>query len=133
MALKVGKSRQYVTRRLQLLKLEPKRKDSFYQGHMNVAVALRLARLQPANQPAAFKYFQGGGQSTTGFTATVRDVDEWIKREVFLNLDSAAFKKDDATLYPEAGPCTTCPKRNRGFPSAIPRLAAEAVQHVYVM
>jgi len=122
-ALKVGKSRQYVTGRLQLLKLEPKLKDSFYQGHMNVAVALRLARLQPANQLAAFKYFQGNGHSSTEFTATVRDVDEWIKREVFLNLDSAAFKKDDATLYPEAGPCTTCPKRTGASPLLFPDLA----------
>jgi ParB family transcriptional regulator, chromosome partitioning protein len=121
-ALKVGKSRQYVHGRLQLLKLEAKLKDSFYEGHMNVAVALRLARLQPANQLAAFKYFQGNGQSGTEFTATVRDVDEWIKREVFLNLDSAAFKKDDASLYPEAGPCTTCPKRTGASPLLFPDL-----------
>ncbi|HEY6271053.1 MAG TPA: hypothetical protein VIX19_03555 [Terriglobales bacterium] len=58
-ALKVGKSRQYVTGRLQLLKLEPKLKDAFYQGQMNVAVALRLTRLQPANQLAAFQVFPG--------------------------------------------------------------------------
>lgn len=121
-ALKIGKSRQYVAGRLQLLKLEPKLKDSFYQGQMNVAVALRLARLQPANQLAAFKYFQGNGHSSTEFTATVRDVDEWIKREVFLNLDSAAFKKDDATLYPEAGPCTTCAKRTGASPLLFPDL-----------
>lgn len=121
-ALKVGKSRQYVTGRLQLLKLEPKLKDSFYRGQINVAVALRLARLQPANQLAAFKYFQGNGHCSTEFTATVRDVDEWIKREVFLNLDSAAFTKDDATLYPEAGPCTTCPKRTGASPLLFPDL-----------
>ena len=122
-SVKVGKSRQYIYGRLQLLKLEPKLKDSFYQGQMNVAVALRLARLQPANQLAAFKYFQGNGHSTTEFTATVRDVDEWIEREVFLNLDSAAFKKDDATLYPEAGPCTACPKRTGASPLLFPDLA----------
>jgi hypothetical protein len=52
----------------------------------------------------------------------VRDVDEWIKREVFPNVDSAAFKKDDATLYPEAGPCTTCPKRTGASPLLFPDL-----------
>lgn len=46
-ALKVGKSRQYAHGRLQLLKLEPKLKDSFYQGHINVAVALRLVDCSP--------------------------------------------------------------------------------------
>jgi hypothetical protein len=38
------------------------------------------------------------------------------------NLDSAAFKKDDATLYPEAGPCTTCPKRTGASPLLFPDL-----------
>jgi len=129
-SVKVGKSRQYVYGRLQLLKLDPKIKDSFYQSQMNVAVALRLARLQPGDQLAAFRLFQGNGRCGTEFTATVRDVDEWIKREVFLNLDSAAFKKDDATLYPEAGPCTTCPKRTGGFAAALPRSATESIKSV---
>jgi ParB family transcriptional regulator, chromosome partitioning protein len=120
-AEKVGKSRQYVYGRLQLLKLDQKLKDSFYRSHMNVAVALRLARLQPKDQVEAFKYFRRDGRDGQ-FAATIRDVDEWIKREVFLNLDSAAFKKDDPTLYPEAGPCTTCPKRTGASPFLFPDL-----------
>ena len=38
-------------------------------------------------------------------------MQEWIERNILLELDSAPFPKDDADLVPEAGACLTCPKR----------------------
>jgi len=49
-------------------------------------------------------------------------VDNWIGENVFCNLDKTAFPKDDANLYPEAGPCTSCLKRAGASPLLFPEL-----------
>jgi ParB family chromosome partitioning protein len=117
---KVSKAKAYVYGRLQLLKLADALKALFYKGQMNVSVASRIARLQEKDQVACAKHF---GRDEDGiFRASIRDVDHWIESNVLLNLDSASFKKDDATLYPEAGPCTACPKRTGASPLLFPDL-----------
>jgi ParB family transcriptional regulator, chromosome partitioning protein len=44
----------------------------------------------------------------------VRHLQQWIERNVLLELASAPFSKDDVALLPEAGACVDCPKRT-GF------------------
>src|ERR1039458_6731612 len=41
----------------------------------------------------------------------VRHLQQWIEHNILLELASAPFSKEDATLVPEAGACLDCPKR----------------------
>lgn len=113
-AERAGKSKTYVYGRLALLSLDQKVQDLFYRGRLNVSAALRLARLQAKDQRAAMERFEGDE------TVSVRELDEWIRHNVFLDLHSAPFKKDDASLLPEAGPCTNCSKQTGNSPMLFP-------------
>ena len=42
----------------------------------------------------------------------VAALGSWIRQNLLLDIHAAPWKKDDATLVPAAGPCTTCQKRS---------------------
>ncbi|HEV2417294.1 MAG TPA: ParB/RepB/Spo0J family partition protein [Terriglobia bacterium] len=114
LAERVNKSVGYIYRRLQLLKLDPKLKQLFMDGHMTVAHALILARLEPRDQGEVLSQLnQAGKKGVFEFPSAAR-LQTWVEENVYLSLQGAPFKKDDAALLPEAGACTACPKRT-GF------------------
>jgi ParB family chromosome partitioning protein len=47
---------------------------------------------------------------------TVRQLRDWIEREIDLDLKNAPFDINDADLLPAAGACSTCPKRTGNNP-----------------
>lgn len=53
---------------------------------------------------------------------SVARLQQWVETEIYLDLNGAPFSKDDATLAPEARPCTTCPKRTGFNPSLFPEV-----------
>lgn len=79
---------------------------------------LEIARLQPGDQEKALLECFPGHRST-GSTLkdrkaealTVRQLRQWIEREIHLDLKNAPFDTEDANLLPAAGACSTCPKR----------------------
>lgn len=131
-AQRVGKDLAYVVQRLQLLKLELLAKELYASGHIELAHAITLAKLTPADQLRAVKNMMGWNQlpaKTDWLTAMqsaikrhqgvdyrlIRDtpatLDKWVRDNVFLILKQAPWDLKDAALLPEAGACTDCPKR----------------------
>lgn len=104
---KIGKSESYVYDRLKLLELAPVARKGFLEGKMTASHAVLIARLQPKDQSEllneAFPPYDDSMPS-------VRSIKRRIDLDFLRKLSAAPWKKDDATLYPKAGPCTTCPK-----------------------
>jgi len=113
-AQEVGKSPSYVYQRLKLRDLAPAARENLVEGKLTAGHAILLARLQPEHQEQALKEFARDWRD--GHEVGVRELDTWIHRTLFRELSRAGFKKDDAELLPEAGPCTTCPKRTGNQP-----------------
>lgn len=117
---KLGKSVAHIYRRLQLLTLDPKLKQYFLDGKMTAAHALILARLQPRDQKEVLSQLNQAAKNRAVDFPSVARLQEWVESEIFLDLNGAPFSKDDASLLPQAGPCTTCPKRTGFNPSLFP-------------
>jgi ParB family chromosome partitioning protein len=110
-AAKIGKSPSYVYQRLKLGELTARAKKAFIEGEISAGHAILIARLAPKDQEGALE------ACVDSFRAlSVHELGDWIKSEFHLELDSAPWKKDDATLVAAAGACTTCPKRSGAMP-----------------
>src|ERR1700735_797470 len=79
--------------------------------------SLEPRKLQPEQQqealPSCFQEHYASGKPKR-ILLPVRHLQQWIERNILLELASAPFSKEDATLLPEAGACVDCPKRT-GF------------------
>lgn len=121
-AERVGRSPSHIFRRLQLLKLDPKLKEFFLDGRMTTAHALILSRLQPRDQKEVVSQLNQAAKKGTVELPSVARLQDWVEREIYLDLNGAPFSKEDSNLLPEAGPCTTCPKRTGFNPSLFPEV-----------
>ncbi len=114
-ARKVGKSGSYIYQRLKLADLTPTLKKDFLAGEISPGHAILLARLEPSEQDALWKHGLFERRWNAGQTEdqpiTVRALGKLIAEQIHRSLAAAPWKKDDATLLPKAGPCTTCPHR----------------------
>lgn len=110
-AKEIGRSPGYVYQRLKLGELIPEAKASFIEGKIHVGHAIQIARLNEFDQEEALKNL-----FKWGTLQSIKDFREWITQNIFSNLSTAAFPKDDADLVPNAGPCTTCAKRTGNNP-----------------
>ena len=110
---KCGKSPVYVLGRLRLMELAPEVAEAFAKDEIGVGHALLLAKLQPEHQREALNacYQEQYGGKAKRMLLPVRHLQQWIERNIFLELESAPFSKEDAGLVPEAGSCIECPKR----------------------
>ncbi len=118
----VGKSVSHAHRRLQLLKLDPKLKQYFLDGQMTAAHALILALLQPHDQTEVVNELNQAAKKRAIEFPSVARLQQWVEDNIYLDLNGAPFSKDDPTLLPEAGPCTTCPKRTGFNPMLFPEV-----------
>ena len=125
----VGRSEKYVTGRLRLLQLTPDARQAFYGGKLTFIHAFEIARLQPNDQRRALQECFPNHRSTATIlkdkkveAATVRELREWIEREIHLDLTNAPFDTQDETLLPSAGSCTRCPKRTGNNPLLFPEV-----------
>ncbi|MDB5268028.1 MAG: ParB family protein [Hymenobacter sp.] len=111
-ALKVGKPVKFVLQRAKLVALSAFWMELLRNNGLALAAAHELARLPHESQLLIER--EGvrilGNQPTYNFGAVW--IRSTIKDKVLRELGTAAFPKDDAELYPLAGPCTTCPKRS---------------------
>jgi ParB family chromosome partitioning protein len=128
-AAKIGKTSKYVVGRLKLVDLIPTVQTAFYEGRLTVAHALEVARLQPRDQERALAECFPGHRSVKAIlkdkkaeAASVRELREWIEREIHLDLKNAPFDVGDARLLLTAGPCTACPKRTGNNPLLFPEI-----------
>jgi len=89
--------------------------EAFAKDEIGVGHALLLAKLQPEQQiealNACYQEQYSNGNRAKHILLPVRHLQQWIEHNIFLELVSAPFSKDDAELAPEAGACLHCPKR----------------------
>src|SRR6267143_2582786 len=84
-------------------------KEAFFTNAINASVAQLLARMPDALQEKATKellHFPTGGEQVSQ-----RRAFDFIQSRYMLSLEGAPFDVTDAALHPEAGACSTCPKR----------------------
>lgn len=125
LAERVGKSVSHIHRRLQLFKLDSRLKQYFREGQMTAAHAWILARLQPRDQKEVLNQIHQAAKKGAVEFPSVARLQEWVEANIWLDLNGAPFSKDDAALLPEAGSCTTCPKRTGFNPSLFPEVKAK--------
>ena len=114
-AAKCGKHPGYVASRLRLTELAPAAVEAFAKDEIGLGHALLLAKLQAGQQEealaACWQESYTGGSKAKRILLPVRHLREWIEHNILLELATAPFSKEDATLVPEAGSCHDCPKR----------------------
>jgi ParB family transcriptional regulator, chromosome partitioning protein len=114
-AAKCGKQPGYVASRLRLTELAPAVVEAFSKDEIGLGHALLLAKLQPAQQeealPACWQESYTNGSKAKKILLPVRHLREWIEHNILLELATAPFSKENATLVSEAGSCLDCPKR----------------------
>jgi ParB family transcriptional regulator, chromosome partitioning protein len=112
LAAKVGKSVSYVYQRLALANLIPAAAEAFQDNRLTIGHAVLLARLPQEQQVEALPHaFREDWQTKMQHAVPVRELTQWIRDHLMLDLADAPFDKEDAMLFPEAGTCLTCPKR----------------------
>ena len=128
-AAQVAKSPSYVKGRISLRDLISAVQTAFYEGKLTVAHALELARLQPRDQERALMECFPGHRNTNSIlkdrkaeALTVRQLREWIEREIQLDLKNAPFDTANPGLLPAAGACSTCSKRTGNNPLLFPEI-----------
>lgn len=133
-AAKVGKSQAYVYGRLRLTHLIPEAKQAFYETKLTVAHAFEIARLQRNDQNRAlqecFPHHRNASsilKDKKAEAVTVRELREWIEREIHLDLINAPFDPQDETLQPKAGACARCPKRTGNNPLLFPEVRQKSI------
>src|SRR5271156_2329431 len=98
LAEKVGRSGKYVYARLRLTHLVAEVQEAFYAAKLTVAHAFEIARLQPDDQRRALaecfpqhKTAAAVLKDKKAEAVTVRDLREWIEREIHLDITNAPF------------------------------------------
>ncbi len=118
---KVGKSPAYILGRLKLTELIPTVQKAFYEGKLTVGHALEIARLQVPDQERAFAECFPDHRGASAVlkdrgaqaTITVRDLRQWIQREIHLDLSTAPFDANDPNLLPVSGSVFGLPEAHR--------------------
>lgn len=109
-AMRVGKSRAHVARRVKLLALPEAARDLFRAGKISADAALVIARIaEPEIREKAAKELLR--MDWKGQYPSARELAEQIEQSYLLELQKAPFERSDATLLPSAGACGPCPKR----------------------
>jgi ParB family transcriptional regulator, chromosome partitioning protein len=123
LASKIGRSQKYIYGRLKLAELTPNLQAAFYEGKLTVGHAMEIARLEPKYQELALQECFPGHRTTKAILKdkdprpiSVRELRDWIEREIHLSLAQAPFDANDPNLVPSAGACSTCPKRSGSNP-----------------
>ena len=111
-ALKVGKSVGHVYGRLRYVDLIEPGAQAFLENRQTAGHALLIARLPQSQQAAALgAAFRSIWGSTEKQLVPVRELAQWIRQNLMLQLGDATFDREDETLLPEAGSCVHCQKR----------------------
>lgn len=110
LAASVGRVVSFVHGRLQLLEAPENIATALADGKIATDVALYVARIPDKEmRKEAGKTILNGGNG--GEPMTARAAREYIQQNFMKELKGAPFDREDKTLVPEAGPCSTCPHR----------------------
>ena len=110
---KTGRSQSHIYARLTLLELIPEIATAFQEERITASHANLIARLPANRQAHAFaECWRKDYRDPDAYLLPAKNVAAWIQANLYLPLAAAPFNREDPTLYPVAGPCTTCPKRS---------------------
>ena len=116
-ANEVGKSRRYVFARMQLLRLCPEARDAFRAGALDASTALLVASIPtPGLQIKAVEEIAKQANNLGTDKLSYRNAKRLLQVRFQLQLVHASWDIADAKLLPEAGACSTCPKRTGNQP-----------------
>jgi len=134
LAEKIGRSEKYVYARLRLTHLVDEVQQAFYTAKLTVAHAFEIARLQPGDQRRAlaecFPHHRTAvaiAKDQKAEAVTVRELREWIGREIHLDITNAPFDPQDEALLPSAGSCAACPQRTGNNPLLFPEIRQKSI------
>jgi ParB/RepB/Spo0J family partition protein len=120
---RTGRPAKHVEERLRLAKLTPAVRKEFVDNKFGIGIALLIARIPGEKQQAEAAKAAAIGREGEGFKDadgnyrrqnrpyTITEFQALVLRTYTLRLATAPFPIDDATLRPEAGACSSCPKR----------------------
>jgi ParB/RepB/Spo0J family partition protein len=112
----VGKSVAHVRESVALCRLIPDARDAFFADALTKGTALLIARMPVTQQAPALKKLLAAIKANGGTPLSNKAASELLQAQFMLRLASAPFDKADAQLLPDAGACTTCPKRTGANP-----------------
>lgn len=118
---KLNKKAGVLYRDMKLAELSDDAKKQFLKGVITTSHAILIARLPEAGHAAALKYI--AEQSRYGHSVSVRNLEEFIERELNIDLTKAPFSIADNLLVEAAGSCTVCPKNTAWNKELFPELA----------
>lgn len=121
-AIKVGKDKSHVYKRLKMLDLIEPAQKSFLKEEMTAEHAVMIARLQPLDQKRAFEAlfqdYYGFSEPGDRRARTAKSFRRWIDDNILLKISSAKFKTAEDGLIAGVPSCVNCPKRT-GFNKAL--------------
>lgn len=113
LAEKTGKSESLIYARLALLQLIPDVAEAFQTERITASHANLIARLPQEKQAEAFaQCWRKDYQDKEAHLLPAKYLSAWIGNNVYLPLDEAPFDREDATLNPDSGACSNCPRRS---------------------
>jgi ParB family transcriptional regulator, chromosome partitioning protein len=116
---KSGKSPSHIYARLSLLQLIPEVAEAFLEERITASHANLIARLPQESQAKAFaQCWRKDWNDAEAHLLPAKFLSSWIQNNLYLALADAPFDREDATLNPVAGACTTCPRRS-GYNTAL--------------
>src|SRR5271170_2107358 len=116
---KSGKSASHIYARLSLLQLIPEVAQAFTDERITASHASLIARLPQESQAAAFaQCWRKDWNDSEAHLLPAKFLSSWIQNNLYLPLADAPFDREDATLNPVAGACTSCPRRS-GYNAAL--------------
>jgi ParB family transcriptional regulator, chromosome partitioning protein len=110
---KSGKSASHIYARLSLLQLIPEVAEAFTQERITASHANLIARIPQESQAEAFEQcWRKDWKDEEAHLLPAKFLSAWIQSNLYLSLADAPFDREDHTLNPAAGACTTCPRRS---------------------
>ena len=115
-AQKIGKSKSYVHTRITILNLCQQGQQALREGKIDFSCALPIARIP--NEQLQIKALDEvlTRSGLNGDRMSAREAQSLVRHSYMLKLEHAQFDREDASLRPSAGKCSSCTHRTGANP-----------------
>jgi ParB/RepB/Spo0J family partition protein len=111
LAIKFGKSEEYVFQRMRLSALDPEVKKLLEDDVLPITAAIKISSLPPLKQLEAVKRTVVTDGTGKKLFTSLRDLRVYFDNNILVPLRFSDFDTEDEKLCPQAGKCSTCNKR----------------------
>ncbi|MEP7377857.1 MAG: ParB/RepB/Spo0J family partition protein [Chitinophagaceae bacterium] len=123
-AVRLGKSKQFVYTRLKLLSLIDSFQEMVLANVISLQEALLIAALSAESQAEFFNEHCNKWKQQKNFE--IHNLDYYLNQYRY-DLKNAPFNTKDKNLVPEVGACSVCPSNSATLKSLFPEMANQAV------